>query len=467
MLNLKLLEIALPIAFCGLLLWIKNLAEDSTSFIPTVIPADIPDDSDVMQPLSFTDYVTAIVAKRVCVARDETSFTISGLPLESYNWQVPFVKCDSRACQYDGEEAYPYCVYPILALAPNDKDDLQGLERVYEFQTYLTDRYPQLYDTNMTHFPNDYDFVQVFESNDAIHKYVKSNDYGNTGHEQIGVAVIFEGNDESQVKYSIRVNSTNINAPESEGRAGVTTTPNTAQLFDTYAKSDRVCTTEGGAATQGPFEYSCTGQYIYNGFLATQRLVQDFVLENVTAAKDQGYFVAEHGVRFMRFPAKPFETKGFYAELALYMPLLMTLGILYPCAAMISYIVQEKEIRAKELMKMMGLTESELGWSWFLTFWSFHVLTATFVTMVTGVLFENSDTFPLFVFWQLAYLAFVVLSMMLSTLVSKTTRGVLIGLLVVFGGYFLTQVESMKTGSQTVIALISLHPVAGRFVKHR
>ncbi|CAB9505681.1 Retinal-specific ATP-binding cassette transporter [Seminavis robusta] len=454
-----LLEMALPIAFAGLLLWIKNLADDASSFIPTRIPADIPTLYDTLQPLTFSDFVTAIVAKRYCIARGGGSFDITGLPDNNYDWQVPFVKCDSRNCQEDGEEAYPYCVYPIMVLAPNDASDTAGRERALNFSSYIDKRYPQLSDPELTHFPNNYSFVQIFDSSKSIDDYVKASDYGTTGKEQIGVAVVFQGNDESNVQYTIRVNSTNINKPEADELTG-TTTPNTAKLFDHHAKSDSVCTPVGASASQGPLSSSCTGQYIYNGFLATQRLVQDYVLAVVTNAKEEGYFVAEHGVRYVKFPSKPYEVKGFYGELAQFMPLLLTLGILYPCAAMISYIVQEKELRQKELMKMMGVTESELGWSWFLSFWAFHFVTATFVSLVSGNLFENSDFILLFVFWQFCFLGFVVLSMLLSTLVSKTTRGVLIGLLVVFAGYFLTQVASVETGNPAVLSLVSLHPVS-------
>jgi len=35
---------------------------------------------------------------------------------------------------------------------------------------------------------------------------------------------------------------------------------------------------------------------MYNGFLSTQRLVQDWIME-ASGAKDEGYFVSEHGVR--------------------------------------------------------------------------------------------------------------------------------------------------------------------------
>ena len=61
-----------------------------------------------------------------------------------------------------------------------------------------------------------------------------------------------------------------------------------------------------------------------------------------------------------------------------FLPLLMTLGILYPCAVMTSYVIQEKETRARELMLMMSVTLSDIEFSWFLSFWLYHcVITAT------------------------------------------------------------------------------------------
>lgn len=456
------LEFALPVLFAGLLLLIKDLADDSTpEFLAQTVDAKFYDHFDTKKILTFNDYVTAMVAKRECVARRDAvdKFTITGLPRDGYDWQVPFVKCDSRRCQKDGEEAYGYCVYPILALAPQDENDQAGIQRVQDFHTYIGERYPQLQDTNLTHFPNGYDFVQTFPSSSAIDKYIKSGDYGITGKEQIGLAVVFDGNDPLNFQYSIRANSTNFNAPEKEARPGTSTSPDTSRLFSSFAKTDNACSPLGGTPTQGAMQNSCTGQYIYNGYLATQRLVQDWIME-ASGAKDAGYFVSEQGVRYVQFPARAYEDKGFYGELATFMPLLMTLGILYPCAAMLSYVVQEKELRQKELMKMMGVLELEIGLSWFFSFWSLHFFTATVVTIISISLFENSDGIYLFLFWQLCFLAFVVFSQFMSTFVSKTTRGVLLGLLAVFGGYFLTELEDVVDGRGSIITLISIHPVA-------
>lgn len=142
------------------------------------------------------------------------------------------------------------------------------------------------------------------------------------------------------------------------------------------------------------------------------------------------------------------------------MPLLMTLGILYPCAAMCSYVVQEKELRARELMKMMGVTDWEIGSSWLLSFWCVQIVSATLVTKVSAMVFENSEAIYLFYFWQLCFLGFVVLSLFMSTMFSKTTRGVLFIMLFVFVGYFMTAVEDVETGNSAIICLLSLHPVA-------
>jgi ABC-2 family transporter protein len=109
--------------------------------------------------------------------------------------------------------------------------------------------------------------------------------------------------------------------------------------------------------------------------------------------------------------------------------LLVVLGLLYPVAAMISYITREKEQGQKELMKMMSAAESDIGWSWFVSFLSFNIVTATIVSAVSMALFVKSEGLLLWMFWIFFFLALTVFCMFLATLTSKTTRAVVIGLL--------------------------------------
>jgi hypothetical protein len=85
--------------------------------------------------------------------------------------------------------------------------------------------------------------------------------------------------------------------------------------LDSFAKTDfTTCEGEGDGPDQGAMQYSCTGQYMYNGVLTFQRLIGDFILED-TGAKAAGYYVAESGVQFVQFPTQAYEENGFFADI--------------------------------------------------------------------------------------------------------------------------------------------------------
>jgi ATP-binding cassette subfamily A (ABC1) protein 3 len=127
---------------------------------------------------------------------------------------------------------------------------------------------------------------------------------------------------------------------------------------------------------------------------------------------------------------------------------------------MISYITREKELRQKELMKMMGVSEADIGWSWFWTFFVLHILTASAATGVSVTLYTSSNALLMWIFWMLTFLSFVVFSMLVASLTSKATRGVIVGLLIFFVGVFLPIAQDPQSGSKGAITAISLHPVA-------
>ena len=331
--------------------------------------------------LSFTDYVKALQAKRICLNRtsfttndsngtdsnsnsnnthrnrheelsyfrntNHSNFDISGMPNHGKNWQVPFVQCDSRRCQYHGEDAYQYCHYPKLGLAPSTIEDVGGTTRLLRFRDYIYGRYPQLQDYSLPSFRNSSqhtkgshsgEFIQIFESSQAMDDYVQHPSYGvlsgqahnnrnnsnggdlvleENARPKLAMAVVFTGNDPHNYDYTLRVNSTNHNAPEWGRKGGGTsrTTPDTKRLFAHYAKQEvEVCGRHVHGHMQGPLHYSCTGQYMVNGLLVLQRFLHDWILVD-SGAHDQGYFVAEHGVKFTALPSKAYTAEGFYTVL--------------------------------------------------------------------------------------------------------------------------------------------------------
>jgi hypothetical protein len=324
------LEVLLPPLFAFFLVLIKNAVENSGSLKAETVNATFPDNS--LTPFSFTDYITAMRAKRICVNAVNTStggmipgfddyeyyydssnvYDISGIYDNGFNWQVPFVKCDSRKCDFAGQDALPFCEFAILAVTGSDTG---GQERAKAFEQWIYATYPVIAPNNPnSSLPFDFPLVKFFNSSDAIDKYVKSADYGRFDVPKIAMGVVWQGNDLRAFNYSLRQNSTNFNAPEDYGSYAAQTTPSTGTWIDSFARKDDVCESLDGAALQGPFGLSCTGQYVYNGVLTIQRLVHDFIFD-ISGASSAGYTVGEAAVQFAPFPTKSFKDSGFYGSI--------------------------------------------------------------------------------------------------------------------------------------------------------
>src|SRR5687768_9804451 len=102
-------------------------------------------------------------------------------------------------------------------------------------------------------------------------------------------------------------------------------------------------------------------------------------------------------------------------------------------------------------MKMMSVKEADIGWSWFLSFFLFHIITATLAALVTIRLFENSNGAILWIFWLFTMLSIIVFCMFISSFFTKSTRATLLGLLLFFVGYFLTLIVDFQEGSTGII----------------
>lgn len=223
------------------------------------------------------------------------------------------MKCDRRRCSEVGQDATLFCEYLILAIAPKDANSLRASARADAFGAYIASTYPQVADGSV---PVNYPVFKIFPSDADISNYVKSPLYGDSGNPKIGFAVVFtDGTSEKDYAYTLRQNSTNFNQAEQDGRPAQSTSPPTNKLFSYYSNVDDACTPLGGTARQGPLASSCTGQYLYNGAIAVQRTIQDWILLDSGSA-DEGMFVSEHGVQFVSFPTREYTVNGFYASIS-------------------------------------------------------------------------------------------------------------------------------------------------------
>jgi ABC-type multidrug transport system fused ATPase/permease subunit len=111
-------------------------------------------------------------------------------------------------------------------------------------------------------------------------------------------------------------------------------------------------------------------------------------------------------------------------------------------------------------MKMMSVTESDIGWSWFTSYFVFHLITSVACAAASANLYDSSSFIILLVFWIMSFTSIITFCFAISAVFSKATTATLVGLLIFFVGYFLTLTANIKTGSGGIISLVSLHPVA-------
>lgn len=440
-----------------ILVSIRIALKDDKTFKPTLIEAVYPDKS--ISPFSFLDYITAVQTPRTCIkkpdeiARQDVELkqfkflfrTLTISDINPFDWPVPFLKCDARKCKVEGEDATDFCEVNLLAIAPMDTMDPSFAQ---SFEAWILDTYPLL--------DSGHSFIQPFSSPTDIDEYVTSANYGLPGYPKIALAVIIGGSGKDY-EYTIRTNSTNFNSPDIAQRPGQWTSPSTKKKFRSLARqAEGVCDLEGGTTHLGAYDTYCTAQYMYNGALVIQRLVDDWILFH-TGTNVQ---ISENGVSFVDFPSREYTRDGFYATINPYAPLLLILGFLYPISYIIRSVVLEKELRQKELMKMMSVSESELEFSWFASFSLFFVLVSIFTTIASSFLYTKASPVLLLVFWLFASIAAVLFCLTISACFSKSTRATLVGILLFFAGYFLTLSASYDTGSRGLISLLCIHPVS-------
>ncbi|XP_065674630.1 ATP-binding cassette sub-family A member 2 isoform X2 [Hydra vulgaris] len=135
-------------------------------------------------------------------------------------------------------------------------------------------------------------------------------------------------------------------------------------------------------------------EYMNFGFVFLQDIVER-VLTEIISNKT----ISQPGIYTQQFPYPRYVKDSFY-DLAMTMPLCMTLAWLYTFAMIVKSIVYEKELKLTEVMKVMGLTDSIHWTAWFITTLVCITLSSfalTFLLKVGRILSQSDVSLVLFV----------------------------------------------------------------------
>ncbi|KAM8824363.1 phospholipid-transporting ATPase ABCA3 isoform 1-T4 [Synchiropus picturatus] len=280
--------------------------------------------------------------------------------------------------------------------------------------------------------------VRGFETEAQFEEYVRTDPQSG----QLLAAVVFDNafshEDEPlppQVRYHLRFTFTPRCAPASEKSE---LNPNsdldwhTLSLFPLFQLP--------GPREQYDKEGGTPG-YFREGFLAVQHAVDRAIMRsyNRTAAAT---LLGQTRVVLSRFPYPAFIYDVFILAIQNQLPLMLVLSFTYTSLNIVRAVVQEKERKLKEYMRMMGLS-NWLHWSaWFLMFFLFLSISVFFVTVLlcikvspNGAVLSYSDPTLVFVFLLTFAVATINFSFMISAFFSRANVAAAAGGFIYFLSY--------------------------------
>ncbi|EEY56288.1 ATP-binding Cassette (ABC) Superfamily [Phytophthora infestans T30-4] len=335
--------------------------------------------------------------------------------------------------------------------------------------------------------------IQFFDTNDALTDYMKSNTYGDkVGSPKIYAAIVFDsapsGDDIGtfgSIEYSLRLNATRGDGRDSVGR--VPTTDGGLTLVTRFV----TCMPEWNSANQST---TCICQRSQTTAVASTELDDTLldVLSNDGLIKEalNGLGLSDSaalstalaslssstrealltplrqapqpimGATVAPFPVDDYTSSPFYANVASVFSIVFIMVYLFTISRILVVLIQEKELRLREFMKILGVTEKTITLTWYMTYAAILFVGAV-VQALAGLagLFPNSSLIVTFLFFFLFGLSVLALAFFISTLFSKARAGAFVGLVAFFAMYAVSQgfstgtAESAKTIGSTALMM--------------
>ncbi|ETP22228.1 hypothetical protein F441_04420 [Phytophthora nicotianae CJ01A1] len=167
------------------------------------------------------------------------------------------------------------------------------------------------------------------------------------------------------------------------------------------------------------------------------------------------------GASVAPFPIEAYISSPFYDQVSDVFAIVFILSYLYSISRILVVLIQEKELRLREYMKILGVKEKAIVVSWYIT----YILILFFGSILQALmgmagLFSNSSVVLIFLFFLLFSLSVLAYGFMISTIFSKARVGAFVGMVVFFLMYFVSAAFTTETAENQKTAGCILSPVA-------
>jgi len=182
-------------------------------------------------------------------------------------------------------------------------------------------------------------------------------------------------------------------------------------------------------------------QYLLSGYLSIQKGIDEWVFNYTNAIYSVKYNNTQISkqcngppqVVLIPYPTSSYEANPFFLNVGFLLGLAMVMATLYPVSRLMKSIVEEKELKLREIMKIMGLLDWAHQISWFISAFILFLWIAISCTFLTKVSFlKYSSPILLFAYFFLFTMSEINFAFLLSTFFSNSKLAAIVGPVALF-----------------------------------
>jgi ABC-type multidrug transport system fused ATPase/permease subunit len=181
--------------------------------------------------------------------------------------------------------------------------------------------------------------------------------------------------------------------------------------------------------------------YIFSGFLSLERAINAWAFEYTNAISSDtnpGAPVSCTGppeIVMVPYPTAAYNQNPFYQQVGFLLGLAIVMSTMYPMSRLTKAVVEEKELRMREVMKIMGLRDWVHQLSWFLPSFVLFLWIAISSAIITRSSFlKNSDGSIIFAYFFLFCMSEINFAFLVSVFFSNSKLAAIVAPVILFAG---------------------------------
>ena len=193
--------------------------------------------------------------------------------------------------------------------------------------------------------------------------------------------------------------------------------------------------------------------WLSSGYLLMMKIINDVILQLNTKNKEASINYVVMAQKF-----SPFKTDQFGPFIGIALPFFIIIAYVCPLCILIFRMVKEKETKVKEGMKIMGLKEYVYFLSFFIQWFILNTIYSVINSLILNQVLQNTSYITIFAFFWLFGMSVFSMAYFFQSFMEKTRIAVVIGILVYFIMFFVSQTVLSIDVKKIYKLLISLLP---------